>query len=508
MKRALISVSKKTPRVANFANELESLGWEILSTGGTAEFLKSHGVKVKLVENITGFPSIMDGRVKTLHPAIFAGILFDRSKSEHKRDLEKVNALPVDLVFVSFYPFEEVVKSHDATLDEIIENIDIGGPSLVRASAKNFKFVTVLVDEDDIPEVLEEIKRNGEVSAETRERLAVKAFATTAVYDSIVYNTLWGLFMDHGIPEYFINAAKLELPLRYGENPHQKAALYRNIQTGYILDKIEKIWGKDLSYNNLVDFFAGYSLIQEFNDPTAVILKHTNPCGVASRANIFDAYVEALDADPVSAFGGIVILNREVDEELAEKLNEHFLEIVAAPSFTGASLEILKKKKNRRIIKYLEVDEENIEFRSVPGGVLLQERDKILLEREKLEAVTGETDNRTLEELLFAFKVVKHVKSNAIVVAKNLKTIGIGAGQMNRVQAVEIALKNAGDEARDAVLASDAFFPFPDSIELAAKAGIRAIIQPGGSVRDAEVIEAAKKHGITMIFTHMRHFKH
>ncbi len=508
MKRALISVSRKTQEVAGFARDLEDLGWEVLSTGGTADFLKNQGVEVRLVEEITGFPSIMDGRVKTLHPAIFAGVLYDRLKENHGRDLQKVMAVPVDLVFVTFYPFDEVVRRHDATLDDIIENIDIGGPSLVRAAAKNFRFVTVIVDEKDAQEVLKEIKKRGEVSEETRKRLAVKAFATTAIYDSTVYNTFWGLFMDHEIPEYFINAARLELPLRYGENPHQKAALYRSVQTGYILDRIEKIWGRELSYNNLVDFFSGYSLIQEFNEPTAVILKHTNPCGVASRSGIFDAYIEALDADPVSAFGGIVILNREVDEELARKLNEHFLEIVAAPSFTEPALEVLRKKKNRRIIKYLEVEEENIEFRSVPGGVLLQERDKSLLEREKLEVVTGEADARTLEELLFAFKVVKHVKSNAIVVSKNMKTLGIGAGQMNRVKAVEIALKNAGEKAKGAFLASDAFFPFPDSIELASSAGIKAIIQPGGSIRDSEVIEMAEKHGITMIFTHMRHFRH
>ncbi len=508
MKRALISVSKKTKKVLELAQTLENLGWEILSTGGTANFLKSQGVNVKLIEEVTGFPSIMDGRVKTLHPAIFAGILYDRENETHREDLSKVNAIPIDLVFVNFYPFEEVVKREDAGIDEIVENIDIGGPSLIRASAKNFKYVTVLVDEEDILLVLEELKELGETTIDTRRKLAVKAFARTSIYDSVVYNTFLGLFMDNELPEFFINAGKLEQPLRYGENPHQRAALYKNVQTGYILNKIEKLWGKELSYNNFVDFFAGFELIQEFNKPTAVILKHTNPCGVATREDIYDSYVEALSADPVSAFGGIVLLNREVREELAFKLNEHFLEIVAAPSFSEKALEILKKKKNRRIIKYLEVDTGNIEFKSIPGGILLQEKDKILMEREKLEVVSGELTQDVLEELLFAFKVVKHVKSNAIVVSKNHMTIGIGAGQMNRVQAAEIALKAAGDEAKGAVLASDAFFPFRDSVDLAAEHGIKAIIQPGGSVRDREVIEAAREHGIIMVFTHMRHFRH
>ncbi len=508
MKRALISVSKKSKVVSDFAGALENLGWEILSTGGTAKFLKSRGVNVKLVEDVTGFPSIMDGRVKTLHPSVFAGILFDRDKKEHREDLERVNALEIELVFVNFYPFEEVVKKEDASIEDIIENIDIGGPSLVRASAKNFKHVTVITDEDDIPAVLEELKTLGGTSYDLRKKLAVKAFARTAIYDSVVYNTLWGLFMDKEMPDYLINAATIETRLRYGENPHQKAALYKNVLTGHILDKVEKLWGKELSYNNIVDFFAGFELIQEFNDPTAVILKHTNPCGVATRDNIYDAYVEALAGDPISAFGGIVLLNREVHEELAFKLNEHFLEIVAAPSFTEKALEILKKKKNRRIIKYLEVETENAEFKSIPGGLLLQEKDRVLLEREKLEVVSGELDQDTLDELLFAFKVVKHVKSNAIVVAREFRTLGIGAGQMNRVQAVELALESAGDEVQGAVLASDAFFPFRDSIDLASKYGIKAIIQPGGSVRDKEVIEAAREHGITMVFTHMRHFRH
>lgn len=508
MKRALISVSRKSKVVSDFAGTLENLGWEILSTGGTAKFLKTKGVNVKLVEDVTGYPSIMDGRVKTLHPSVFAGILFDRDKEEHREDLKKVNALEIDLVFVNFYPFEEVMKKEDTSIEDIIENIDIGGPSLVRASAKNFKHVTVIVDEEDIPAVLEELRTLGNTTYDLRKKLAVKAFARTAIYDSVVYNTLWGLFMDTEIPDFLINASVIESRLRYGENPHQKAALYKNVLTGHILDKVEKLWGKELSFNNIVDFFAGFELIQEFNGPTAVILKHTNPCGVATRDNIYDAYVEALAGDPVSAFGGIVLLNREVHEELAFKLNEHFLEIVAAPSFTEKALEILKKKKNRRIIKYLEVETENAEFKSIPGGVLLQEKDRALLEREKLEVVSGELDQDTLEELLFAFKVVKHVKSNAIVVAKNFRTLGIGAGQMNRVQAVELALEAAGEEARGAVLASDAFFPFRDSIDLAAKYGIKAIIQPGGSVRDKEVIEAAKKHDITMVFTHMRHFRH
>ena len=317
MKRALISVSKKTKKVLELAQTLENLGWEILSTGGTANFLKSQGVNVKLVEEVTGFPSIMDGRVKTLHPAIFAGILYDRENETHREDLSRVNAIPIDLVFVNFYPFEEVVKREDAGIDEIVENIDIGGPSIIRASAKNFKFVTVLMDEEDIPLVLEELKELGETTIDTRRKLAVKAFARTSIYDSVVYNTFLGLFMDNELPEFFINAGKLEQPLRYGENPHQRAALYKNVQTGYILNKIEKLWGKELSYNNFVDFFAGFELIQEFNKPTAVILKHTNPCGVATREDIYDSYVEALSADPVSAFGGIVLLNREVREELA-----------------------------------------------------------------------------------------------------------------------------------------------------------------------------------------------
>jgi phosphoribosylaminoimidazolecarboxamide formyltransferase/IMP cyclohydrolase len=520
--KALLSVSDKT-NIAELARGLVELGWEIVSTGGTAKFLSERKIPVTPIESVTGFPEILSGRVKTLHPKIFGGILALRDDPKHQSELAAQAIPKIDLVCVNFYPFVEAAKKPNLTEAQLIEEIDIGGPSLVRAAAKNFQHVIVLTDPSDYETVLDELRQGG-VSEVTRRRLALKAFAKVAELDIAIYQTLqerWVLTPHPSLPSpsqgrgdggegerLFLAYTKAQ-ELRYGENPHQRAALYRNALAPGLSSQIEVLWGKELSYNNWLDTESALALLGELAPPACVIIKHNNPCGVARGKTLLEAYERALECDPVSAFGGIVALNQTVDRKLAEKLNEIFLEIVVAPDFAPDALPILQQKKDRRLLRYRELRFPKETLRFLGGDLLIQDADAIVIQENSWkvldDAALSEAERR---DLIFAFTVCKHVKSNAIVVAKDEATLGIGAGQTNRVGAARIALAQAGERARGAVLASDGFFPFPDTVELAAQYGIAAIIQPGGSVRDSEVFEAARKHKITMVLTGVRHFRH
>jgi phosphoribosylaminoimidazolecarboxamide formyltransferase / IMP cyclohydrolase len=520
--KALLSVSDKT-NIAELARGLVELGWEIVSTGGTAKFLSERKIPVTPIESVTGFPEILSGRVKTLHPKIFGGILALRDDPKHQSELAAQAIPKIDLVCVNFYPFVEAARKPNLTEAQLIEEIDIGGPSLVRAAAKNFQHVIVLTDPSDYETVLDELRQGG-VSEVTRRRLALKAFAKVAELDIAIYQTLqerWVLTPHPSLPSpsqgrgdggegerLFLAYTKVQ-ELRYGENPHQRAALYRNALAPGLSSQIEVLWGKELSYNNWLDTESALALLGELAPPACVIIKHNNPCGVAHGKTLLEAYERALECDPVSAFGGIVALNQTVNRKLAEKLNEIFLEIVVAPDFAPDALPILQQKKDRRLLRYRELRFPKETLRFLGGDLLVQDADTIVIQENSWkvldDAALSEAERR---DLIFAFTVCKHVKSNAIVVAKDEATLGIGAGQTNRVGAARIALAQAGERARGAVLASDGFFPFPDTVELAAQYGIAAIIQPGGSVRDPEVFEAARKHKITMVLTGVRHFRH
>jgi phosphoribosylaminoimidazolecarboxamide formyltransferase/IMP cyclohydrolase len=503
--KALLSVSDKT-NIAELARGLVELGWEIVSTGGTAKFLSERKIPVTPIESVTGFPEILSGRVKTLHPKIFGGILALRDDPKHQSELAAQAIPKIDLVCVNFYPFVEAARKPNLTEAQLIEEIDIGGPSLVRAAAKNFQHVIVLTDPSDYETVLDELRQGG-VSEVTRRRLALKAFAKVAELDIAIYQTLQERWALEG-ERLFLAYTKAQ-ELRYGENPHQRAALYRNALAPGLSSQIEVLWGKELSYNNWLDTESALALLGELAPPACVIIKHNNPCGVARGKTLLEAYERALECDPVSAFGGIVALNQSVDRKLAEKLNEIFLEIVVAPDFAPDALPILQQKKDRRLLRYRELRFPKETLRFLGGDLLVQDADTIVIQENSWkvldDAALSEAERR---DLIFAFTVCKHVKSNAIVVAKDEATLGIGAGQTNRVGAARIALAQAGERARGAVLASDGFFPFPDTVELAAQYGIAAIIQPGGSVRDSEVFEAARKHKITMVLTGVRHFRH
>jgi phosphoribosylaminoimidazolecarboxamide formyltransferase/IMP cyclohydrolase len=520
--KALLSVSDKT-NIAELARGLVELGWEIVSTGGTAKFLSERKIPVTPIESVTGFPEILSGRVKTLHPKIFGGILALRDDPKHQSELAAQAIPKIDLVCVNFYPFVEAARKPNLTEAQLIEEIDIGGPSLVRAAAKNFQHVIVLTDPSDYSSVLDELRR-GNVSEMTKRRLALKAFAKVAELDIAIYQTLqerWVLTPHPSLPSpsqgrgdggegerLFLAYTKAQ-ELRYGENPHQRAALYRNALAPGLSSQIEVLWGKELSYNNWLDTESALALLGELAPPACVIIKHNNPCGVARGKTLLEAYERALECDPVSAFGGIVALNQTIDKKLAEKLNEIFLEIVVAPDFAPDALPILQQKKDRRLLRYRELRFPKETLRFLGGDLLVQDADTIVIQENSWKVLDdvalSEAERR---DLIFAFTVCKHVKSNAIVVAKDEATLGIGAGQTNRVGAARIALAQAGERARGAVLASDGFFPFPDTVELAAQYGIAAIIQPGGSVRDPEVFEAARKHKITMVLTGVRHFRH
>ncbi len=511
MKRALVSVTDKSG-VVDFCKELEKLDYEIISTGGTKKVLDAAGVKTIGIEDVTGFPEILSGRVKTLHPMVHGGLLAIRDNEEHQKEVAEHNIKYIDLVCVNLYAFRETIE-RGASFDEAIENIDIGGPSMLRSAAKNHKFVTVVTDKDDYAKVIEEIKANGDTTYETRRALAAKVFRTTAMYDSMISQYLTN---ECGIahPEKLTLNYSLKQELRYGENPHQQAALYEGPYTSYSIVHAKQLQGKELSYNNIQDANACLNLLKEFEEPTAIGLKHMNPCGCASAKTILEAWDKAYNADSVSIYGGIVAFNREVDEALAKDIHDKkvFLEIIMAPSYTKEALDVLASKKNCRIM----VVDMTSEFKdknqalTVNGGLLYQNLDTQIYNESDLKVVTKKAPTEEeMKDLLFAMKVVKHVKSNAILVAKNETTAGVGAGQMNRVGSARIALEWAKEHnITSMVLSSDAFFPFDDTVRLAAEYGVTAIIQPGGSIRDEDSIKACDELGISMVTTGMRHFKH
>jgi phosphoribosylaminoimidazolecarboxamide formyltransferase/IMP cyclohydrolase len=511
VKRALISVSDKTG-IVEFAKELDKLGIEIISTGGTATLLQKEGVNVIGISEVTGFPEILDGRLKTLDPHIHGGLLAVRDDEKHRQQIAEHNITPIDLVVVNLYPFKATISKPDVPFAEAIENIDIGGPTMLRSAAKNHKYVAVVVDANDYGKVLEEVKANGSIAEETKRKLAAKVFRHTAAYDALISQYLTEQVGEQMPDTYTVTYEKVQ-DLRYGENPHQSAAFYREPLAGAgNIATAKQLHGKELSYNNINDGNAALAIVKEFSEPAVVAVKHTNPCGVGTGNTIFEAYQKAYASDPVSIFGGIIAANRPIDKETALQLKEIFLEIIMAPSFTGEALEILKEKKNLRLLELGEiVSKEKADWKltSVEGGVLIQEDDTKQITEADLEVVTDRKPTREeIQQLLFAWKVVKHVKSNAIVLVKDSMTIGVGAGQMNRVGSARIAIEQAGDKSFRSVLASDAYFPMPDTVEEAAKAGISAIIQPGGSIRDEDSIKAANEHGIAMVFTKVRHFKH
>lgn len=504
-KRALISVSDKT-NIVEFAKGLEKHGFEVISTGGTYTHLKNNGVSCISIEDVTHFPEILEGRVKTLHPKIHGGLLSKRGNELHNKHVAENNIEYIDLVCVNLYPFEATVKKEGVSEEEIIENIDIGGPSMLRSAAKNFNDVAVVTDINDYEKVLEELEQGG-ITYETRRALAIKVFNTTASYDAAIAN--YFNKKDNLVPEKLTLSYKLQDSLRYGENPHQKAYHYvQDNNESYALQNAVQLHGKEMSYNNIQDASAALDILSEFDETTCVAVKHMNPCGVATGSSVFEAYSRAYEADSVSIFGGIVAVNGKVDKETAEKMHSIFLEIILATDYDEEALEILTKKKNLRLYKLSEKNNNHEQqIKSVRGGILVQGfNDKLADEYESVtEKKVDESQQRDIE---FGLKVVKHVKSNAIVVVKDGQTLGIGAGQMNRVGSCKIALEQAGERARGAVLASDAFFPMRDSADIAADYGIAAIVQPGGSIRDQESIDACNEKGVAMVFSKIRHFKH
>lgn len=504
-KRALISVSDKT-NVVQFAKGLEQHGFEIISTGGTFSHLKENGVSCISIEDVTHFPEILEGRVKTLHPKIHGGLLSKRGNELHNKHVAENNIDYIDLVCVNLYPFEQTVKS-GADEETIIENIDIGGPSMLRSAAKNFNDVTVVTDIRDYDKVLDELA-NGGITLATRRALAIKVFNTTASYDAAIAN--YFNKVDNLVPEKLTLSYKLEDTLRYGENPHQKAYHYvEDNNERYALQDAVQLHGKEMSYNNIQDASATLDILAEFdNETVCVAVKHMNPCGVAVGESVYEAYTRAYEADPVSIFGGIVAINGTIDKATAEQMSKIFLEIILAYDYEEEALEILTKKKNVRIYKLNDKNKETAQqIKSVRGGILVQDfNDKLA---DELVAVTeAKFTDEQQKDAIFGLKVVKHVKSNAIVVVKDGQTLGIGAGQMNRVGSCKIALEQAGEKAKGATLASDAFFPMRDSVDLAAKYQVSAIVQPGGSIKDQDSIDACNEKGVAMVFSKIRHFKH
>ncbi|PLS17021.1 bifunctional phosphoribosylaminoimidazolecarboxamide formyltransferase/inosine monophosphate cyclohydrolase [Bacillus sp. M6-12] len=509
-KKALISVSDKTG-IIEFAKGLQELGFEIISTGGTKKALQDNGVEVVGISEVTGFPEILDGRVKTLHPNVHGALLARVGEADHLSQIQDHGIEPISVVCVNLYPFKQTISKPDVSVEEAIENIDIGGPSMLRSSAKNHEYVAAVVDPADYETVLTELKETGDVHKETKRKLAAKVFRHTAAYDAMIAEYMTELVQEEQ-PETVTMTFELKQPLRYGENPHQKAAFYKKpLGSSFSIAHAEQLHGKELSYNNINDADAALQIAREFSQPAAVAVKHSNPCGVGTGETIEAAFSQAYQADPVSIFGGIVALNREVNRETAEQLHEIFLEIVIAPSYTKEALEILTSKKNIRLLTVSFGRKGNTEKRlsSIEGGLLIQDSDEYGLEQAN---ITVPTKRKPTEDewnaLKLGWKVVKHVKSNAIVVSDALMTLGIGAGQMNRVGSANIALEQAGEKAQGSAMASDAFFPMDDTVEAAAKAGITAIIQPGGSVRDEDSIKKADEYGIAMVFTGVRHFKH
>jgi len=513
--RAVISVSDKMG-VTDFARGLSQLAFEIFSTGGTKKALGEAGVPVKSVSEITGFPEILDGRVKTLHPMVHGGLLARRNQPAHMAELAKNKIELIDLVAVNLYPFVQTVAREGVTLDEALENIDIGGPTMIRAAAKNFLGVIVVVDPADYQPVLEQL-RQGDLPLSERKRLAQKAFQHVAVYDTAISQYLRQDM--EGFSEEMTVALKKRYGLRYGENPHQMAAFYAEpvvgAGQGTGITWAEQVGGKELSFNNILDGDAAWGVVTDFGAPAVAIIKHTNPCGLASHDDIAEAYRRALSGDPVAAFGGIVAVNRAVDLATAEEMGKTFYEIIIAPEYEAKALEVLKRKKDLRLLvaelppAYGTSHEGYLDFRRVKGGFLVQSSDSLAEDNVDLKTVTrhGPTEAETAD-LLFAWRAVKHVKSNAIVLAKDRTLLGMGAGQPSRIVSAQIAREKAGEKTKGSVLASDAMFPFPDVVEAAAASGVTAIVQPGGSIRDEDSIKAADKHNIAMVFTGVRHFRH
>lgn len=512
IERALLSVTDKAG-IVEFAKRLNEMGVELVSTGGTAKLLRESGIPVREVAEITEFPEMLDGRVKTIHPGIAGGILAMRSNLAHMRSLAEHGIPPIDMVVVNLYQFEKYANRSGITREELLENIDIGGPTMIRAAAKNFQDVAVVVSPDQYESVLSEIREfGGALGPATHWNLAQRAFLHTAAYDMAVSNRLMqidatGAAVEAVLPERLQLSIERAAVLRYGENPHQQAALYANGEAG--IAGAEQLHGKELSYNNLVDLEAAWQLVQEFDAPASAIIKHTNPCGCAEQPNLAEAYRKALEADPISAFGGVLAFNREVDEETAAEISKLFTEAIAAPAFSQSALAVLAKKKNLRLIEARPANEQELVIKSLSGGFLAQTPDIAKLAPADLQI---KTKRRPTEEeltaLLFAWKVAKHVKSNAIVYARAGQTISVGAGQMSRVDSVRVGAMKAVLPLIGTVIASDAFFPFPDGVEEAARHGITAVIQPGGSVKDQEVVAAADRLGLAMVFTGVRHFRH
>lgn len=508
--RALISVSDKKG-IVEFAFSLKKFGWELIATGGTLKTLRESGLEVTDIQDVTGFPEICDGRVKTLHPKVHGALLARRDQPAHMQQISENGITPIDLVCVNLYPFEQTISKPGVTMEDAVENIDIGGPSMLRSAAKNFRDVTVVCDPDDYEKIINEIQSNGNTLPETRLKLSAKAYTHTALYDSHIAEFMRSAA---GLPEKLFLSYDLIQPLRYGENPHQQAAFYRgDTPLPYSVAFAKQLGGKELSYNNIQDANAALSIVREFKRPFCVALKHMNPCGAGIGENIFQAWTRAYEADTVSIYGGIVALNRPLTADVAKQMKPIFLEIVMAPSFEPEALEILSTKKNLRLLE-VNMNEDQTKCKnvvSVNGGALVQDADLQCLELTEEMCVTKrKPSSKELQELNFAWKIVKHVKSNAIVVAKDGATAGVGAGQMNRVGSAEIALNEAKAKGitEGLVLASDGFLPFGDTVELAVKYGVTAIVQPGGSIRDEDSIKAADENNVTMLFTDMRHFKH
>lgn len=510
MKRALVSVSDKTNLVP-FVSSLVELGYEIISTGGTKKALEAAGIKTIGISEVTDFPEIMDGRVKTLHPKVHGALLCVRDNPDHVRQIEELGIQYIDLVCVNLYPFKETVQKPGVSHEEIIENIDIGGPSMLRSASKNYKFIPVLCDPSDYDAVVKELRENGETSLTTREYLAAKVFRHTASYDTMIASYLTERTGEKYPEKFTITFDKVQ-ELRYGENPHQSAAFYKGMNPQYSLANAKQLHGKELSYNNIQDGNAAIEILKDFEGQPAVVgLKHMNPCGVGIGKTIEEAWDKAYEADPVSIFGGIVAFNEPIHASVAEKLSKIFLEIIIAPAFDEDAFEILSKKKNIRLMQLDTSLEVNAKYKvtNVNDGLLVQDIDDHKITAEDLRCVTNrKPTEEELEQLLFAWKVVKHVKSNAIVLVKDNMTIGVGAGQMNRVGAAKIAIEQAGEKAKGSIMSSDAFFPMPDTVDEAVKAGVTAIIQPGGSIKDQLSIDVCNEHGIAMVYTGVRHFKH
>ena len=524
--RALISVSDKNG-IIEFAKELEKLGIEIVSTGGTHKILEENGIKVTGISDVTGFPECLDGRVKTLHPAVHGGILARRDKEEHMKQIKALDIETIDIVVINLYPFKKTIMKPDVTLEDAIENIDIGGPAMLRSAAKNHNDVVVICDPKDYETVMQELKETKKISYETKYKLALKVFEHTAAYDAMIsdYLRMRGT-PDRAEKQEAENQQKVELPenltltyekiqdLRYGENPHQKAYYYKEIMPASgSLTRAVQLHGKELSFNNINDANGAIDTLKEFDEPAVVAVKHANPCGVGVGENIYEAYRKAYKADQISIFGGIIAANRTIEAKTALEISKIFVEIVIAPDFTEEALAILMKKQNIRLMKLENISEKapasTLDIKKISGGILVQEMDSDIFDESSVMVVTKKKPSlEEKEQLIFAMKVVKHIKSNGIVIGREGRTLGIGPGQVNRIWAVENAIRQATGDLNGAVLASDAFFPFDDCVTVAANAGITAIIQPGGSMNDGDSIKKADELGIAMLFTGMRHFKH